>query len=775
MSENNWDLEKKKFISELKQTESLFEELFKVDKDEMVIGKLEKEHLKELQSKNRDILRKLDKEEFEVAIIGVENTGKSTLGNALIKRIVLPEYTERCTYTKTEIRAGEEDKTIVTFYSTEEFQSYLKDMFNSVGYSGNAAGFDSYWKGISQSQDKDKQKIYKDHNTTTVEDIYNILKGYDTTIKGLLDHSPMEFKNSGIKDFNVKPIQYTPEPYAVKEVKITSTQLGDMKNIILYDVPGFDSPTELHRKQTEDMLSKSDAIIFVTNIGDKPNLNKLQLDVLNKKRDDDDIYLSEKSFIFGNKIDTAGNVLKAKDNIETLESEAVKYNIARKDRVVCGSAKAYLEKEKLFSEDDKARGLTEVDKKLEEWGISDGRDELFDKMNYYYHNDRFKVIKKRAQNILKSIKEFLNEILEKYSLENLNKLDSGEEIILKIKDKVNVDFIKEAKIINDDSETEIRNDKPFSSKLIDDLLIKIFPKMDFWGDMLSDIEKERITDTTGNYPSILIDAALRERLKQKLLENIVQHIATITSERQDEIRDKLVEQFLITIEADSEYFGELKDSVNKLFDELLITNGSKCHFNILVERFSAGLIETLIGCPFASSDRRKSLNLIQSDIFHLASYYYGNEKMLDDSKKPYLSLFGKILTHNENYLNEDDDIKVQLDKFTFDLKDKDDIIKCIDQDIDILNDISQKSLIEAIGLEQAFINVITKNINLIRFNLKDESNGREKLNKWIADNKGKIKPTEFKKIDKEYEKNQIRKSIVKSIIEIQSNWKDSIS
>ena len=90
----------------LENTASLFQQLFEKDPHGMIIGYEEREHLKELQRRNEKVLNKLKSREFSVAVVGLEKAGKSTLGNALINAIVLPEYTERCTYTTTEIRAG---------------------------------------------------------------------------------------------------------------------------------------------------------------------------------------------------------------------------------------------------------------------------------------------------------------------------------------------------------------------------------------------------------------------------------------------------------------------------------------------------------------------------------------------------------------------------------------------------------------------------------------------------------------------------------------------
>ena len=257
MVDESWEQRREQFIEKLRRTENLFKELSDKDPTGMVIGNDEIEALKKLQARNAEILKKLESKEFSVAIIGLEKAGKSTLGNALIKSIVLPEYTERCTYTKTEIRAGEEDKTEISFYNKEEFNQNFKKMCDDVQYSGkwNLSEFNQYWEEVSQ--DKDRQTLFRTFNGTTVEDIREILKGVPIIGK-LLGTPAKEFTNpkdarvyiTGIKEYNKEDntVVRTAEPYAVKNVKITSTQLGDMSNIVLYDVLGFDSPTEIHKK-----------------------------------------------------------------------------------------------------------------------------------------------------------------------------------------------------------------------------------------------------------------------------------------------------------------------------------------------------------------------------------------------------------------------------------------------------------------------------------------------------------------------------------------------
>ena len=136
------DFARDQFISKLERTAALFRELFEKDPHGMIIGYEEREHLKELSRRNEKIIGKLKSREFSVAVVGLEKAGKSTLGNALIHAIVLPEYTERCTFTTTEIRAGASDEAEIFFYTREEFNANFQKLLSAIGYSGNA-DFDS--------------------------------------------------------------------------------------------------------------------------------------------------------------------------------------------------------------------------------------------------------------------------------------------------------------------------------------------------------------------------------------------------------------------------------------------------------------------------------------------------------------------------------------------------------------------------------------------------------------------------------------------------------
>ena len=96
-----------------------------------------------------------------------------------------------------------------------------------------------------------------------------------------------------------------------------------------------------------------------------------------------------------------------------------------------------------------------------------------------------------------------------------------------------------------------------------------------------------------------------------------------TSERQSELRQALVDSFLqiMGIESTTNYRAELNDSVNKLFDEMLVKGGAECNFNSLVERFVMTLIQTLITHPFAAEERVNKVKEALEELVSLSVYY----------------------------------------------------------------------------------------------------------------------------------------------------------
>ncbi|MBQ7630696.1 MAG: dynamin family protein [Selenomonadaceae bacterium] len=899
---SDWEESKQNFIDKLKKADVMFDEIFKVDRDELVIQGNEREDLKTLQAANKKILKKLESREFTVAIVGLEKAGKSTLGNALIKSMVLPEYAQRCTYTTTEIRSGKVDIAEVYFYSRDEFNKNFKRMLNDVQY-GDAAdffsmtleAFNSYWRAVET--DPAKFGIFHLHNASTAADIKEMLGGKAKLIPLLgrekitfgaeywnADDKFNEFKKyiTGMAGKNPDgSVIREPYPYAVKNVIIRSTQLDDMSHMVLYDVPGFDSPTELHKRQTEEMLKESDAIILVTNVGDRPDLVGTQLDMLRKGQDNDGIKLSAKAFVFGNKIDSAPDLSTAKGNFAALRNGSVDNQIALAEHIVCGSARAYLEKLGFIAGNFSSQ-------RIDEWQLpnGDGIEFLRKNMQNYYDNERFEVLRRRAETTLSKTKSVLQNLLDRYNSGELNYSDAGAEIFMEMQSNYKL-FKKESATVTKAHTDKILRERPFTCSLKDDVE-KIFPLInDAYAQLIIDEEKALSIDPDGVYQTSKVDGNVRDKLGKIFIENIVISASRFTLERQAELRQALVNLFLeiMGIEQGTIYRTELEKSVNEMFNKMLIKDGTTCNFNSLVERFITTLIQTLISNPFAAEERLNKVKETLEELVSLAVYYNmptdkaeRNTLRLNTLEDDCFTFFEKILAHegidtgaevdfgeNEKVFrkifkeNEDQICKgapIEINSLPFDkwakllkkagidlsesnkLEDKledlfycydsknnwtrfsaeqkvkaiekvintyahgnlqssadnephtlqsqlddiqrraknfnvmggkDDMIATLDTDILILRDITRRAVINAIGLERAFVSVVTKNVELIREHL-DEGDGAKTFRAWIRKNAAMLQPSRFGEIIEQGAIRENQKAIVNAVKKVLDNW-----
>lgn len=897
-----WNESQNEFIENLEKTEGAFDNILTKDPSGLVIGGEERDKLVELAKRNKKVLHKLKSEEFTVAVVGLEKAGKSTLGNALLKNMVLPEYTERCTYTTTEIRAGEEDSGEIFFYGYDEFQNNFNEMLKTIKYEGKADfttldvnTFDSFW---SSMESKDPA-IFNLYNGTTVEDIREILKG-SREIKPLLGTGSRKFVGkeqlqsnefqrfiTGINGFSADGrVERTAHPYAVKAVNIKSTELGDMRHIVLYDVPGFDSPTELHKAQTKKMLQEADAIILVTNVGDRPNLTGPQLDMLRTSYDDDGIMLSEKAFVFGNKVDRAGNEEQAKGNMAALRNDAVnKYRISINNHIFFGSAKAFLEKNNLRSQDEMRRGMVNANENLEKWGLSDGINELYSSMQDYYRNDRYEVLRKRAEKTIDDAKNFLHDVLDKYKISE--EVDNRSfELAIECTRRL-ATYAKAVHDMAKEATTRINKEKPFSNIIVEDISSEqIFKDITSDDDIVENAKKARKLGTDEVFPDGAIDKDIRESLSTKLTKELLKRAGEETGKKETEIYDALADKLLeiFAVSKDSRYYAELKESIPPIFDKIKIANnGESCRFNTLIKRFSGNLIEAVILHSFASTERLykiKDENL--PEFFSLATYYtaktgkFGQDIDLENDNAR-LKIFSQMLAHgeagesdiantedslkkffeeNKEYINfaldmlpingwarrivkaglgfnatdDKNRVKQAIENAFFDLKwDKSNtdvkkilldnsinkicqanevaaplkggllatlkalqeeaenkqksakakidetsetseakndaleklVIDTINEDMANLRDITVNAVVKATNLEQAFISVITDNIEYIREEAEKEKGGLFDL--WLSENLGKIKSNEIAIINRDKMEAETRKNIIANI------------
>ena len=139
------------------------------------------------------------------------------------------------------------------------------------------------------------------------------------------------------------------------------------------------------------------------------------------------------------------------------------------------------------------------------------------------------------------------------------------------------------------------------------------------------------------------------------------------------------------------------------------------------------------------------------------------------------SVIKKYQQENSTSQADDESLTAQLNnlhekaKKTQRMKNKSDMIAILDTDIEILRDITAKSVLNAIGLERAFISVVTKNVELIREHLQDEKGGKA-FRDWVRLNAFKLMPSKFESIIENKAINENRKAIVSAVRNVLNKW-----
>ena len=130
-AKTNFDIEKIQLIEKIERSNQILEKLIE---NNFKVGLLKSEQLnklEEIKKKNQKFQYKLESNEFEIAIVGLEKAGKSTFANALIKSNILPSAPERCTFTSTRLISGT-DQASVQFYTEVEFERIFQELLNEI-------------------------------------------------------------------------------------------------------------------------------------------------------------------------------------------------------------------------------------------------------------------------------------------------------------------------------------------------------------------------------------------------------------------------------------------------------------------------------------------------------------------------------------------------------------------------------------------------------------------------------------------------------------------
>lgn len=591
-----------------------------------------------------ELLNRVKNNSFEIAIVGLEKAGKSTFANALIGLDILPTKEERCTYTSSCVKYASQTYAEVEFFTAQEFNERFESSIKALGIS-----LETYEYGkvsLSDLQKMTNDIVLNPEKRNILEDLTDMIKSEAEIMhwlgKAVQHFNADEMQTSTFKNLVQNPDrvegQYVSKPaFAVKKITVFSDKLADMRNCIIYDVPGFDSPTAIHMEQTRERMDLADAVILIANAS-KPSLTGPQVNIFRSSVDSDGIPFNEKIFVFANRADESRNL---QYNLGVLKDDLHKYSILRSvndDRLIAGSAFAYLCRLSGSQTESAQQAITN----LQNNGITDGIEEIKKKLEQYNNVVRIRVIEKRVDNLEKSILEIIEEI--KVACGNIS-LTSGSNVDM-LKSFLAVQSKFKEKLVS--YRSDIRNilvEKPLTSSILSVLQEELNPEELYPTESEIAYLKKESTQGIAQFES-----KLRELKRFEVRERFDNITLGITEDLKRKIVDEIIEKLLDSLEVTSDhiYYEEIK-SMSKEYIEKFFND---FNFNIihkaLTLRFSYEVFEILINKPFLMPDRMEYFQDNMENIVSLALYSQNvrdairNDSRIDATSLP---MINSILFH----------------------------------------------------------------------------------------------------------------------------------
>lgn len=702
--------EREEYIAKLEGQIQAIDSILKMDSGTVVSAELRKQ-LKALKSEAETVLRKLRNNEFEIAIVGLEKAGKSTFANALMENNLLPTKDLRCTFTSTQIEYSGDDKddsATVSFYTADEFDKDFKDKLCKLGFPNyERYSFDTIdekqYLNIYESEVSDeKKRLYGD---SIHEDILAIIRNVDS-LSELLGRPAIPFGADRINSGELEAyITDEAKARAVKQVVIRSKKLNEMKNAIIFDVPGFNSPTELHKIQTLERMKSADAIIVVAN-GVSPSLTGESLKIL-RESDDEGNPLSDKLFVFANKTEGARDISK---NISDTFNEWISKGFvaqANKHRILFGSALAHLQAAGLDPDDRTLRSFKERESEMPN---GDGVEAMRKILADYNENERFEVLKRRINRIKADILKAFSDIRTGNEELATSRSYSAEQIAMVAELIDDIRPSAEKKLL--DLKAEIRSymptEQPLSKQIITYITDNVTTEHYSVSDELLDHVKKH-TPFIGNHDDVgRIEATIREMKFKEMYEDFSQNVINIADKHHTEYSAQILDIILdaMGVDTSSPYREELAESlkgeVSAFRSDLISSDHSnELYYQSLIERFSRYIYQILITSQYSAERLREFYDSI--DNFYSLSVFYKKPDCEDDLA--YIDIAPKdqplcmmLLFHH--YLNAADNIRLLMNDISR--------ISGIREVPDEITKMAEKAFSATGGNKETIIDMITK-------------------------------------------------------------------
>lgn len=640
--------EKQIILERINATLQLLPDIEKTIKEDGLVENLATEcgldsnKLNEFRDKLETYYKKLKDDILEVAFVGLEKAGKSSVINAFIGKNILPAFRERTTFITTQVHYSEKGEVEIDFYDEEEFnKNVFRRMLQDVKYPNfgrqtiTSIKVEDFRKHFESLKETDPN-LYENQKNKLEQDIIDIIEGA-SEIRKLLKGNVLKVSDEKMDEYQ----PYITDPHksrAVKEVKIFSPQLKELKNIIIYDLPGFDSPTFIHSKYTRDKIEKADAVVFVRR-AEEPSLKGPEIDIITSTRESDGVELREKIFFFLNKSDSLKNLDDLNDVKSKFYDETIKrLNFSNYERMIFGSALA-----RFLKNENKIDESQEIYKKLNLLGIDDGIETLKDKLIDYNLTERRKILIRRINSIFEDINKRLRDLKEKLE-DNLEAEDTDIRFVDEIlglkresKEKIESGLNQYHEKFKKDAYTE----RKFTKKLkeITDSVIKNINKEEV-EELKKEVESR--TSTLEQRPDSF-NREIRNKLETTIRQALNNEIQEFVLSELTNIRNEIIEIFMNSFNLDdtvqTDFFRE--EIVAFLSEVGISFTYESLGLKSLIDRFFGDVLE-LVMLPLTSQDRWNKFRNSERELFSLLAYHEDFKPEIPPNRMPIVK---ELLAH----------------------------------------------------------------------------------------------------------------------------------
>lgn len=347
-------------------------------------------------------LKRLERGEFHIAVVGTEKAGKSTFINAWLGCDLLPSDMKRCTFTTTRLHSvsGNEKQQLVV---TPRTPQGMQDLLHAL-------------KAMQASGDKNDA-------AEAAEDLRS-LHEHRESLNRVIQEGVQRIPFTHISEIAAPLRRYVADPscaHAVARVELFTDSLAATDGIMFYDVPGLNSGLAKHIQETKDMLADSDAVIIVKNIA-MPSFTSSEKQIFRfAAEQDSSIAIADKAFLFLSHVDKLARKEALDETMTVIRAECARYGLSM-EKCVAGTAAGALclsgqLKNLLNIEDthlrDKLRQLFALPANADDATLLRccGLSVLREKIEQYLATDRINILKASCTRIINDIREACGLIL----------------------------------------------------------------------------------------------------------------------------------------------------------------------------------------------------------------------------------------------------------------------------------------------------------------------------------------------------------------------------